>query len=261
MNLTDTLKSWIVRQPPEPNADPRDPRRSSAPLAGGRRHGEPENPYLAARRTWNDHVGSVVAQRQTWQVIGILSLLIALAAVGGMIHIGSQSKFIPYVVEVDKHGQTVAAGPLTAAAKADPRVVHASVAEFIGDARLVTPDVALQRRAVFRAYAKLSPNDPATAKMNEWMNGHAEASPFKRAETEMVSVEIKTVLPQSPDTWQVDWVETSRDRQGTVKGAPVTMRALVTVYTAEVSSQTTDEQLRNNPMSVFVRDFSWSRIL
>ena len=77
----------------------------------------------------------------------------------------------------------------------------------------------------------------------------------------MVNVEIKTVLQQSPDTWQVDWVETTRDRQGTVKLQPVTMRALVTVYTAEVSSQTTDEQLRNNPMSVFVRDFSWSRIL
>lgn len=261
MSLADTLKGLIFKKKPEPDRDPLDPRRSIGPLAGGRRAAEAENPYLAARRTWNDHVGSVISQRQTWQVIGILSLLIALAGVGGVIHIGSQSKFIPYVVEVDKLGQTVAAGPVAAAAKADPRVVHASVAEFIGDARIVTPDVALQRKAVFRVYAKLSPNDPATAKMNEWLNGHPEASPFKRAEKEMVSVEIKTVLPQSPDTWQVDWVETSRDRQGTLKGPPVTMRALVTVYTADVSSQTTDEQLRNNPMSVFVRDFSWSRIL
>ncbi len=261
MSFADTMKGLIFKKKPEPTHDPLDPRRSNAPLAGGRRKGEAENPYLAARRTWNDHVGSVVSQRQTWQVIGIMSLLIALAGVGGVIHIGSQSKFIPYVVEVDKLGQTVAAGPVTTAAKADPRVVHASVAEFIGDARIVTPDVALQRRAVFRVYAKLSPNDPATAKMNEWLNGHPEASPFKRAEKEMVNVEIKTALRQSPDTWQVDWVETTRDRQGTVKGQPVTMRALVTVYTAEVSSQTTDDQLRNNPMSVFVRDFSWSRIL
>jgi len=261
MTFADTMRGLIFKKKAEPNRDPLDPRRSISPLGGGRRQGEAENPYLAARRTWNDHVGSVVSQRQTWQVIGILSLLIALASIGGVIHIGSQSKFIPYVVEVDKLGQTVAAGPVTAAAKADPRIVHASVAEFIGDARMVTPDVALQRRAVFRTYAKLSPNDPSTAKMNEWLNGHPEASPFKRAEREMVNVEIKTVLQQSPDTWQVDWVETSRDRQGTMKGLPVTMRALVTVYTAEVSSQTTDEQLRNNPMSVFVRDFSWSRIL
>jgi type IV secretion system protein VirB5 len=96
--------------------------------------------------------------------------------------------------------------------------------------------------------------------MNEWLNGNEEASPFKRAAKEMVSVEIKSVLPQTPDTWQVDWVETTRDRQGTVKGLPVTMRALVTTYTADTTPQTTDEQLRNNPMSIYVRDFSWSRL-
>lgn len=55
-------------------------------MAGGRRNGENDNPYLCARRTWNDHVGAIVASRRTWQMVGILSLLIALAGVGGMIH-------------------------------------------------------------------------------------------------------------------------------------------------------------------------------
>ena len=261
MSFKDTIKGLIFKKPaPGADRDARDPRRSNEPMRGGRRAGEVENPYLAARRTWNDHVGSVVSQRQTWQVIGILSLLIALAGVGGVIAIGSQSKFIPYVVQVDKLGQTIAAGPVQAADKADQRVVHASVSEFINDARIVTPDVAFQRKAVFRVYAKLAPNDPATAKMNEWLNGNEDASPFKRAAKEMVSVEIKSVLPQTADTWQVDWVETTRDRQGTVKGVPVTMRALVTTYAADTTPQTTDEQLRNNPMSIYVRDFSWSRL-
>ena len=76
----------------------------------------------------------------------------------------------------------------------------------------------------------------------------------------MVSVEIKTVIPQTPDTWQVEWVETTRDRQGTLNGQPVTWRALVTTYIAEVTPNTTDEQLRNNPLSIYVRDYSWSRI-
>lgn len=261
MSFADTLKGLISKKPViAVGRDPHDPRRSDEPLEGGRRKGEVENPYLAARRTWNEHIGGVVSQRQTWQVIGILSLLIALTGVGGMIHIGSQSKFIPYVVEVDKLGQTVAAGPVQAASKADPRVIHAAIADFISDSRMVTPDVALQRQAVFRVYSKLSSNDPATPKMNEWLNGSPDASPFRRAEKEMVSIEIKTVIPQTPDTWQVEWEETSRDRQGTPKGKPVTWRALVTVYVAEVTSQTTDEQLRNNPLSVYVRDFSWSRI-
>ena len=90
--------------------------------------------------------------------------------------------------------------------------------------------------------------------------GTPDSSPFKRAEREMVSVEIKTVIPQTPDTWQVEWVESSRDRQGSLKGPPVSWRALVTTYIAEVTPSTTDEQLRNNPLSIYVRDYSWSRI-
>ena len=218
-----------------------------------------ENPYLNGRRGWNEHVGAVVSQRQTWQVIGILALLIALAAVGGVIHIGAQSKFIPYVIEVDKHGQAVAAAPVMATSAADPRVVHASVAEFITDARMVSPDVALQRRAIFRVYAKLSQADPATIKMNEWMK-QDEESPFERATREMVSTEINSVLRQSPDTWQVDWLETVRDRQGALQGDPVAMRALVTVYTAAPTTTTTEEQVRMNPLGIYVRDFSWSRL-
>ncbi len=258
MSLADTLKGLVMKKKPAQDSDPR---RAHAPLRGGRRPGESENPYLAARRTWNEHVGAVVAARQTWQVVGVLSLLIALAGVGGIIHIGSQSKFIPYVIEVDTLGQALAAGPVSAATKTDPRVIHASVAEFITDARLVTPDVALQRQAVFRIYAKLAATDPATAKMNEWLNGTPESSPFKRAAKHMVSIDIQSVLTQSPDTWQVDWVETTRDRQGVRQGAPVTMRALITVYTAEPTAQTTEQQIRLNPLGIYVRDFAWSRRL
>ena len=254
MSFADTIKGLIFKKKP-------DRRQSPQSSEAGPRSSGLENPYLSARRTWNEHVGSVVSSRQTWQVVGSLALLIALAGVGGVIHIGSQSKFIPYVVQVDKMGQTIAAGPVTAAGKADHRSVHATVADFITSARMVTPDVALQRKAVFKVYSVLSPNDPATAKMNEWLNGNADASPFKRAAKEMVNIEITSVIPQSPDTWQVDWTETTRDRQGALKGQPVPMRALVTVYTAEPTSQTTDEQLRNNPMGIYVRDYSWSRLL
>ena len=125
----------------------------------------------------------------------------------------------------------------------------------------IIPYIALQRKAVFRVYSMLAPNDPATARMNEWLNGAEESSPFKRAAKETVSIEIASVLPQTPETWQVDWVETSRDRQGILKGQPFRMRALVTVYVAEPTTSTSEEQIRNNPIGLYVRDFSWAKQL
>ena len=156
-------------------------------MQGGRRQGENENPYLSARRTWNDHMRGVQASRTMWQLLALLCLLIALAAVGGVIAIGSQSKFIPYVVQVNKLGEAVAVTRADIAGETDPRVVHASLASFINDLRMVTPDVALQRKAIFRAYAMLSNNDPATAKANQWFNGSEASIPFKRAETQTVN--------------------------------------------------------------------------
>ena len=114
---------------------------------------------------------------------------------------------------------------------------------------------------MFRLYSMLAPSDPATAKMNDWLNGTEESSPFKRAAREMVSIEIASVLPQTPDTWQVDWIETVRDRQGVAKGLPFRMRALLTLYTVAPTAQTTEEQVRNNPLGIYVRDFSWSKQL
>jgi type IV secretion system protein TrbF len=254
MNIANKLKGLVFRKPPVRN-------NQDAFLDGGRRAGENDNPYLSARRTWNDHVGSVVSSRQTWQLLGILSLLIALAGIGGVVHIGSQSKFVPYVVEVDKLGQPVAVAPAQQAAAADQRVVRASVASFISDARLVTPDIALQRKAIFRLYSMLSANDAATAKTNEWMNGTDDSSPMKRATKETVSTEIISALPQTADTWQVDWTETVRDRQGVLKAPPFRMRALITVYTIAATPQTTVEQLLNNPLGIYVRDYSWSKQL
>ncbi|TWI46164.1 type IV secretion system protein VirB5 [Pseudomonas duriflava] len=252
-------KRFFFKQQPQ-STDPLDPRRGE-PLVGGRRQGESENPYLAARRTWNDHVGSVVASRMAWQVMGLLCLMISLAAVGGLIYIGSQSKFIPYIVQTDKLGAAVAFGRADQTSTVDQRVIQARIASFIADARLVTPDISLQRAAVFRVYAVLSSNDAATKKMNEWLNGTPESRPFTRAETETVSVEIKSVLQQTPETYQVDWEETTRDRSGSLKKAPELWRAMVTVYQAETNPAVSEQELMMNPIRLFVRDFSWSKPL
>ena len=220
---------------------------------------EKENPYLNARKAHNDYVGGIISSRQWARIICILSLLVSLSAVGGVIHIGQQSKFVPYVVQVDKLGQSVAVARADRAAPVDSRVIHATVAEFITNARMVTPDVTVQRNTVFRLYACLNASDAATLKMNEYMNADV-SNPFKRAATETVSTEITSVLPQSGETWQVDWTETVRDRQG-ARLNKYRMRALINIYVAPPTSQTSEEQIRKNPLGIFIRDFNWSKQL
>lgn len=221
-----------------------------------------ENPYLNARRTWNEHVGGVVSSRQTWQIIGIGSMLISLSAVAGMIHIGSQSKFIPFVVQVPETTHIpVFVGPVTQAGDVDPRVIQASVVSFIRNARLITPDRAVQRMAILDVYAMLLPETPAIIKMGEYLNGTPEQEHSTLAEIETQDIQITDVLPLSDTTIQIDWLETVRDRDGSPKEPPYKMRAVVTVAIIPPDASTSEEQVRANPLGVFVKDFSWSKQL
>lgn len=228
-------------------------------LAAKKEKSESDNPYVNGRRKWNEHIALPMTAAFTWQIVGLLSLLIALTAVGGMAYIGSQSKFVPYVVQVDKVGQAVAVGPASQAGGVSPQIRHAFAARFINDARMVTPDVALQKKAIFRVYSMLNQSDPASGKMRSWYSGGEDSSPFKRAGRETVEVDITSVLPQTKDTWQIDWVETVRDRQGNLKGQPYRMRALVTLYVRSPDASTTEAELRQNPLGVYVNDFSWTK--
>lgn len=218
----------------------------------------PENPYLNARKQWNFIMGDMVSSRQLWQFVGITGLLIGLGGVGGAIYIGSQSKFIPYRVDVDKLGDAVAVTRADRVQPADTKVTKAMLGRFITSARTVTTDISLQRQFILEVYNMLNSNDSATSKMNEWLNGTPESPPFKRAEKELVTVEIKSVLQQSENSWQVDWVETSRAHDGKILTAPKTMRSLLTIYYVP---PTTEEQIQRNPIGLFIKDFSWSNEL
>jgi type IV secretory pathway TrbF-like protein len=220
--------------------------------------GDAENPYLNARRTWNDHTGGLAQSRRLWQLQALLSSMIVLGCVGGLIDANSKSKFVPYVVKVSDLGQPVAVAPADRAQPVDSRVAQAQVASFIDSARSITADVTIERRNVFRVYAMLQQGDAATVKMSEWFNANP---PMTRAATQTVEVQVTSVIPQSPTTWQVDWVETVRDRSGQPSEAPIHMRALVTVAVRAPTSQTTEEMMRANPLGLYVSDYSWSKVV
>ncbi len=217
-----------------------------------------ENPYLNARRTLNEHNGAIINSRRAWQATALLALLAAIGAVGGIIHIGSQSKFVPYVVEVDQLGQPNAVRRADRAGDMDERVVRASIAAFVRDMRMVSFDRTVQNDAVWRVFAFLRSGDPATTKITDYMKDPA-TNPGKRAETHSVGVEILSVLRQTAGTWEVNWTEKVWDRQG-VRVEEYRMRGLVTVHAAPPTSATTEEELRRNPLGIFVSDFTWSRI-
>ncbi len=253
--------------------------RASRPAAS---EAEP-NPYLNARRSWNDYVGGVAQSRRLWQMMALMASVTTLGAVGGLVYVASAVKFVPYVVRVSDVGQPVAVGPAMPAAPFDPRIVEAQVAGFVTDARTVTTDFDLEKKGVFRVYSMLRQGDLAQRKMTDWFGSTSESSPFAEAQRESVNVQISSVIQQSERSWQVDWIETTYVRsapsasidqtppspdgstaastaQSSAGGVAEHWRALVTLDYRPHHKGVSDKEIRANPLGIYVTDFSWSKV-
>ncbi len=217
------------------------------------------NPYLNARRVWNTEAMALMSSQRAWMVVGIVSMIIAAIAVMGALHVGAQSKFVPYVVQVDNLGQMLYSGTVKQAAAADRRIIRAMLHDFITHSRIVTKDERLQTQAVHKTYAYLLSNFPSTQKMNEYMNSAPESTPFARAKKLTVETDIDTILQRTPDTWQVDWIETVRYASHMTPDERYRMRAVITTAFLPPDSKTPEEQIMRNPIGMYIKDFSWTK--
>ena len=67
-----------------------------------------ENPYLSARREWNERYGDYIARARNWRSAAFAALAISAVLALGVVWEAAQSKVVPYVVEVDKLGDAIA---------------------------------------------------------------------------------------------------------------------------------------------------------
>src|SRR2546421_10039315 len=87
-------------------------------------------PYLAARREWNERYGDYIARARNWRRAAFAALAVSGVLSVGTVWQASQSKVVPYVVEVDKLGDAVPVGRADRAAPADLRGGRAELAAW-----------------------------------------------------------------------------------------------------------------------------------
>ena len=209
--------------------------------------------YLNARREWGERYGSYIAAARRWRVVAVASLGVAAVCAAGLVILGTQSRVIPYIVEVDGKQRPLRVYPADELRGNEPHVVRAELAAFVTELRGVSSDAVVQRAAVERVYAHLSGGEPATTAVSEWF---AANNPFERAAKETVAVEVSQALQLGRDSWRIEWVERPRARSGEAL-EPVRMTGTASVVQGDVSA----EMLILNPAGVFVREFDWSRDL
>ena len=210
-----------------------------------------ETPYQRAAQAWDDRIGSARVQARNWRLMAFGSLLLSAGLSGALVWQGARGSVTPWVVEVDRLGQTQAVAPAVAGYKpSDPQIAW-HLARFIEEVRSIPSDPVVVRQNWLRAY------DYATDRGASALNEYARANdPFTKVGSTQVAVDVSSVIRASPDSFRVAWVE-----RRYVDGALASTERWTAILTVVLQPPRTTEQLRKNPLGVFVHALNWSREL
>jgi type IV secretion system protein TrbF len=210
--------------------------------------------WVAAKHEWNERYGDLISRARNWRAAAFLALLVAIVEAAGLVAVSARAKSVPFVVAVDSLGHVVAAGRADEAPAIDDRMKQAALYEWVQNLRMVISDPLVQRRSIDRVYAMIGQGSAAQMLITAWYRDH---TPFDRAQTETVSVEVSTVLAASDRSYEAEWTETTRDRSGTV----VDTQNWKGVFTIAVNPPTDEKLAHLNPLGIYVEDASWSKVM
>lgn len=212
------------------------------------------NPYLAARREWDERYGDQIVRARNWRTIAVLCTLVTLVATSGVVWLSVRSRVIPFVVVTDNLGRPVASGIADQASTADEQLKRSTLIEWVENLRLVTTDGIAQRRSIDRVYAHIANGSPAQTFISDFYRNN---QPFTRAQGETVSVDVQSILQDSEETFEVEWTETVRD----LYGVPKEKDHWKGSFSTALNPPKDERQARINPLGIYVTQASWSRVL
>lgn len=210
---------------------------------------EPVTPYQKAAQVWDERLGSSRVQARNWRLMAFGSLALSVGLAGAVVWQSARGSVTPWVVEVDRLGQTQAVAPAAAGYKpTDPQIAW-HLSRFIEEVRSIPADPVVVRQNWLRAY------DYTTDKGAIALNDYARANdPFSKVGRTQVAVDVSSVIRASPSSFRVEWVE-RRYEDGNL-AATERWTAILTVV---LQPPRTTDALRKNPLGVFVHAVNWSK--
>lgn len=214
----------------------------------------PETPYHKAGKVWDERMGDARRQAHNWRLAAFFCMFISLVSVGGMIYLGQLPKTEVEVIEIDELGNSVylgRAGQSMENWRPSEKQIEFHLRSFLRMTRSLSSDMMVVKQSWNDAYNYL-----ANEAVNQLNSETRQLTPFKRMETQTVSISIEDVLRLSPDTWQVDWSEQIWSKNGEIL-AKESWRG---TFKIEIKVPDTKEKLQKNPIGMYVTHYSWTKV-
>ncbi|AZS19162.1 conjugal transfer protein TrbF [Caulobacter sp. FWC26] len=210
-----------------------------------------ETPYQRAGQVHDDRDGAKLVQARNWRLMAFGCLALATISTSSFLYVQLRRPIATYAIPFDRYGRPGRVELVDRAYKPDDAIKASFVADFVQRVRSKSTDLVVLRENW--AHATRMTNQAARASLVQYGQDH---DPAARLGQEAVAVEIASVLPRSPTTFQVQWRETTY-LQG-VAGPPVRWTGL---FSLAARAPTTEDELLDNPRGLEITSFQWSRDL
>jgi type IV secretion system protein TrbF len=212
-----------------------------------------DSPYLNARREWLERHGDYIKQARNWRFCAILSLVTTIVSLFFAIYTHNAPQVEGFAVEYCSQNGEYYVRKLERL-EPDEAKTKAALASWIMNLREVSSDHVVLERNFHRAFSLIARGSQAEQRAKE---DALASDPKIRSHNELVEVEIKSILRQSEDSFQIDWIETIRNRaDGKVK-ARLDQRAMVKI---SASQRVSARELLNNPLGIRIGEYRWTTL-
>jgi len=212
------------------------------------------NPYLQSRALWLDIYGGAEKRYQKSRRLNVYLLGVLGLCILGVIYIGAQSKFIPYIVQL-KDGQVMYSGVAhdSSYEKARPKLAAYFIQGFIKSARSVSVDGYIEKNYQQKSYALTQ--GPGTTQLDDFYKSH---DPYEIVKKHTISIDINYINRLPGHVFRVGWTEKLRDSQ---TGSLVSQRRYIGEFDFKWDKPSQSQFiLKHNPLGFYITNISWTGV-
>ena len=213
--------------------------------------------YPGGRLVWLERTGDYLAQAKNWRIAALASIAISGLFGAGMVYEADRVHVVPYVVEVDKLGQTVELAKAVRAGSFAQPVVQHIVSRFVWLAFTRSPDKYVQKHFVDESYHYIASS--AESVLDAFYAQHNPYSAYT-SKTQGNTVTIQSAVPVGKVTPQggsyiVDFLAKHYGPHG---GIDSEQNWQGTVTYATVPPSNNPDILKGNPFGIYITHFAFS---
>ena len=214
------------------------------------------DPYIKARKEYDEITHSINASKQNWQRIAfILGLALMISITSNILTI-NKAHVVPYVVQVDNLGRALATSEAKEMPLTDERIIRAFLYQYIDMARSVISDPEVLRKNLARVY-----QDSIKSVQSNFLDSfYKQNNPFDYAQNKGTRhIEFLVFLKEAENIYSVEWREIERNYDNQFLGE-AHYKALISIVQIPHSDEDQYRENPLNPFGLYVTSLSWSKL-